>query len=383
MQNINIDIPEYAAAAIERLISAGFEACVVGGCVRDSLIGRTPGDWDMCTSALPWQTRAVFEKDFHVIDTGIKHGTVTVVSEGQPLEITTYRTEGDYSDHRRPDSVTFVSDIRKDLSRRDFTVNAMAYSDATGLIDLFGGREDLQRRLIRCVGSAEKRFEEDALRILRALRFAAVLDFEIDEETALAAHKMSGLLENIAVERIYTELKKLLTAPAGPRIVSEFSDVIKAAAGAMPFPGQFSASRDTAVAFCLYFSDATAVLTRLKAPKAVITSARLLQTSVMPSSLPDALRILGRLGTDDYMRLTEYFSLCGGSTDLLHQALSSGLPGRISDLDVTGSDLAALGLSPGPDMGRCLNTLLDAVMEGRVKNEKTALLGAAAQLFFD
>ena len=381
MSDFNLTIPPYAAIAIEKLNNSGFEACVVGGCVRDTLLGRTPGDWDICTSALPDQTRQVFESHHHVIDTGIKHGTVTVVSDGHPLEITTYRTEGNYTDHRRPDSVTFVSDIRQDLSRRDFTVNAMAYSRTTGLIDLFGGREDLQNRIIRCVGDPEKRFEEDALRVLRALRFAAVLDFEIEPQTAAAVHKMRGLLENIAVERIFIELKKLLSAPAACRIVSEFGDVILAAAGQQPNPRKAAANSSTAVAFCLHFADAAAVLTRLKAPKALITSALALQTAKPPETLADALSLKGRLGDDDFKTLIEYFDAQGTATTLLHQAQASGIPCRISQLDITGKDLSALGISPGPAMGRTLNALLDAVMEGRLENKKSALLGAAEHIF--
>lgn len=381
MSDFNLTIPPYAAIAIEKLNNSGFEACVVGGCVRDTLLGRTPGDWDICTSALPDQTRQVFESHHHVIDTGIKHGTVTVVSDGHPLEITTYRTEGNYTDHRRPDSVTFVSDIRQDLSRRDFTVNAMAYSRTTGLIDLFGGREDLQNRIIRCVGDPEKRFEEDALRVLRALRFAAVLDFEIEPQTAAAVHKMRGLLENIAVERIFIELKKLLSAPAACRIVSEFGDVILAAAGQQPNPRKAAAYSSTAVAFCLHFADAAAVLTRLKAPKALITSALALQTAKPPETLADALSLKGRLGDDDFKTLIEYFDAQGTATTLLHQAQASGIPCRISQLDITGKDLSALGISPGPAMGRTLNALLDAVMNGRLENKKSALLGAAEHIF--
>lgn len=377
MSDFSLAIPPYAAIAIEKLNNSGFEACVVGGCVRDTLIGRTPGDWDICTSALPEQTRQVFEKDFHVIDTGIRHGTVTVVSRGQPLEITTYRTEGDYTDHRRPDSVTFVTDIRQDLSRRDFTVNAMAYSKTTGLIDLFGGQKDLQNRVIRCVGDAEKRFEEDALRILRALRFAAVLNFEIEPQTAAAVHKMRGLLENIAVERIFIELKKLLSAPAACRIVSEFADVILAAAGQQPHPHSAAANSSTAVAFCLHFSHAASVLTQLKAPKALITSASALQTAAPPETLFQALGLMGKLGDGDFQSLIEYYDARGISSDLLRQARSSGIPCRISQLDIAGKDLADLGISPGPAMGRTLNALLDAVMRGQLENKKSLLLGAA------
>lgn len=174
---------ENVDTAINLLQSAGFEAYAVGGCVRDSLLGKTPNDWDITTSAKPEDMKSVFA-DFHCIDTGIKHGTVTVVIDGEPLEITTFRLDGEYEDNRHPKSVTFTSDLGADLGRRDFTVNAMAYSKMTGTVDLFGGQNDLKNKIIRCVGDPDRRFNEDALRILRALRFASALDFEIEEKTA-------------------------------------------------------------------------------------------------------------------------------------------------------------------------------------------------------
>lgn len=379
MYNATISIAPHAVEALKRLNACGYEAWVVGGCVRDSLIGRTPGDWDICTSALPEQTRQVFEKDFHVIDTGIKHGTVTVVIDGHPLEITTYRTEGSYSDNRRPDSVTFVSDVKMDLSRRDLTINAMAYNENNGLLDIFGGQDDLDRRIVRCVGQPELRFGEDALRILRTLRFAAVLDFEIEAETADAAHKMAGLLGNIAVERIFIELKKLVTAPARHRILREFGDIIAAAVGQEPNNSD-ALSTDPVVAFCLTFGDAADVLNRLKAPKALINSAAAIKSAAVPQSLPEALTIKGSLGDENLGRLISYFQLIGQPVDFLQQAAVSHIPCRISQLDITGKDLKELGISPGPTMGLILSSLLDAVKNGRCINQKSALLAAAAKI---
>ncbi len=379
MKKLTITVPSYAALALERLNASGYGAWVVGGCVRDTLMGRTPGDWDICTAALPDQTRQLFETDFHVIDTGLQHGTVTVVVEGQPLEITTCRTEGAYSDNRRPDSVSFVSDVRTDLARRDFTINAMAYNRTDGLLDLFDGQSDLSAGLIRCVGQAEKRFGEDSLRILRALRFAAVLDFQIESKTAVAAHKMAGLLKNISVERVFIELKKLLTADSCPRIVSEFGDVIALAAGSPPRE-LITTSGDAAVAFCLAFENAPAVLTRLKAPRSLIASAAALQAARPPQSLPEALSLMGQTDREDHRRLTEYFNAQGISTELLQAAFTSGIPCRISQLDISGRDLISLGISPGPALGQVLNALLDAVINGRLINQKPALLAAAEQL---
>ena len=210
---IKISIPAAASRLLGALRRAGFEAYVVGGCVRDSLLGRTPGDWDICTSARPEQVRTVFSA-YRQILTGEKHGTVAVIVGGTPYEITTYRVDGQYHDSRHPDAVQFVPQVQPDLARRDFTINAMAYAPGEGLIDLYGGRSDLHACLMRCVGDPEERFAEDALRILRAVRLAAQLDFALEEATERAALDMRQSIQNISAERIYTELDKLLAAPA-------------------------------------------------------------------------------------------------------------------------------------------------------------------------
>lgn len=220
-----MDMPKNVDTAINLLQSAGFEAYAVGGCVRDSLLGKTPNDWDITTSAKPEDMKSVFA-DFHCIDTGIKHGTVTVVIDGEPLEITTFRLDGEYEDNRHPKSVTFTSDLGADLGRRDFTVNAMAYSKKTGTVDLFGGQNDLKNKIIRCVGDPDRRFNEDALRILRALRFASALDFEIEEKTAQSLLKNCALLGNISEERIAKELLKLVCGKGAKRILTDFAPVL-------------------------------------------------------------------------------------------------------------------------------------------------------------
>ena len=220
-----MDMPKNVDTAINLLQSAGFEAYAVGGCVRDSLLGKTPNDWDITTSAKPEDMKSVFA-DFHCIDTGIKHGTVTVVIDGEPLEITTFRLDGEYEDNRHPKSVTFTSDLGADLGRRDFTVNAMAYSKMTGTVDLFGGQNDLKNKIIRCVGDPDRRFNEDALRILRALRFASALDFEIEEKTAQSLLKNRALLGNISEERIAKELLKLVCGKGAKRILTDFAPVL-------------------------------------------------------------------------------------------------------------------------------------------------------------
>lgn len=222
---MTMDMPKNVDTAINLLQSAGFEAYAVGGCVRDSLLGKTPNDWDITTSAKPEDMKSVFA-DFHCIDTGIKHGTVTVVIDGEPLEITTFRLDGEYEDNRHPKSVTFTSNLGADLGRRDFTVNAMAYSKKTGTVDLFGGQNDLKNKIIRCVGDPDSRFNEDALRILRALRFASALDFEIEEKTAQSLLKNCALLGNISEERIAKELLKLVCGKGAKRILTDFAPVL-------------------------------------------------------------------------------------------------------------------------------------------------------------
>ena len=218
MQNIRLDAG--AAALLARLHGAGYAAYAVGGCVRDSLLGRTPQDWDLCTSARPEQVLALFGEG-QCIPTGLQHGTVTIKYGGQLYETTTFRTEGAYTDGRHPDEVHFVPDVRQDLARRDFTINAMAYNDAEGLIDPFGGQQDLQQGILRAVGDPATRFEEDALRILRLYRFAAQFGFAIDPPTGQAARALCAHLDCVSVERIEEELSKLLAAPAPAAYLDE------------------------------------------------------------------------------------------------------------------------------------------------------------------
>ncbi len=220
-----ITLPSAVRDLIARLNEAGFSAYAVGGCVRDSLLGRVPSDWDLCTSALPEDMLRVF-RDERVAETGLKHGTLTVIRDHVPYEITTFRVDGAYTDHRHPDSVSFVADVASDLARRDFTVNAMAWSPGEGLIDLFGGREDLGLGVIRSVGDPDQRFGEDALRILRALRFASVYDFSVDPATENAARRLAATLRGVAGERIREELLKLLCGPGAGRILRAYPDIL-------------------------------------------------------------------------------------------------------------------------------------------------------------
>jgi len=221
----HIKLPENAAKIISLLEAAGFCAFVVGGCVRDVLLGRSPGDWDICTDARPQEAIAALQ-DITVLETGLKHGTVTAIIDHKPIEITTFRLDGDYADHRRPDSVTFTEDLTADLSRRDFTVNAIAYHPDSGPIDPFNGQDDLQNKIIRCVGDPKKRFEEDALRILRALRFSATLGFAIEEGTTAALLELRESLRYVAAERVQAELIKLLCGMDARRVLLEYREII-------------------------------------------------------------------------------------------------------------------------------------------------------------
>jgi tRNA nucleotidyltransferase (CCA-adding enzyme) len=220
-----MEITAGAREILRRLNQAGYEAYVVGGCVRDTLLGRTPGDWDICTSALPEETEQCFS-DCRVLETGLKHGTVTVLWEKVPYEITTFRQDGAYSDHRRPEQVRYVKSLREDLARRDFTIGAMAAGADGNILDPFDGQKDLEARCIRCVGDPDLRFQEDALRILRGLRFASQLGFSIAPETAQAMERQKALLAYVSGERIYVELTKLLVGPSAAEVLEQYGGVL-------------------------------------------------------------------------------------------------------------------------------------------------------------
>ncbi len=222
---MEIQMPCQVETAIDMLEKAGFEGYAVGGCIRDTVMGRKPSDWDIATSATPDEVMEIF-KSYKIIPTGIKHGTVTVVIDHFHMQITTFRTDGEYSDNRRPDSVSYAKTLKEDLSRRDFTMNALAYNRKTGIIDYFGGLSDIKQMTIRCVGSPDKRFSEDALRIMRAIRFASVLSMTMDEETHISIHKNRELLKNISAERIASEFNKLILGDYVEKILYEYKDVI-------------------------------------------------------------------------------------------------------------------------------------------------------------
>ena len=440
---MNLPLSPGAAKALALLQAAGYEAWIVGGCVRDALLGLPPKDYDLTTSALPEETQRVFAA-YPRIETGLRHGTVTVLLEGEPLEITTYRVDGAYSDARHPDGVTFTRSLRQDAARRDFTINAMAYAPGQGLQDFFGGQADLARGILRAVGAAEKRFREDALRILRALRFASVLDFTLEGETARAARACAPLLAAVSAERVSGELGKLLCGKAAGRVLRDYPDVLgvvlpeilpmvgldhrnphhcydvwthtTVAVDHVPpelplrlamllhdigKPDTFSLGEDGQGHFYGHarrsVEQAEAILTRLRAPRQVRETVLLLvryHDAVLEESPQRVRRWLHKLGPEVFFDL---LAIQGGDAaaqapayctrldhlrrleTLARQVLDQAPCLTVRDLAVGGEDLLALGYR-GPAIGRALRALLDQVLSETVSNEKNALLQRLAQM---
>lgn len=395
---MKIHIPPFAAAVIGKLCADGYEAYAVGGCVRDTMLGRAPNDWDVTTSALPETTLSLFScaDGFKAVPSGIAHGTVTVISGGEPVEVTTFRVDGKYSDHRRPDSVGFTGRLEEDLARRDFTINAMAYSPERGLIDPYGGLRDLGDRIIRCVGEPERRFDEDALRILRALRFASTLGFEIDDQTAEAAVRLRALILDISRERVSAELEKLILGQDAEKILRAYEPVFLTTIPelededfglAAECVGKLRVYCDFALSlaglFCgLNEKTLGAALAGLKLPKKVSSRTRhaVLNAHAPLGCRTDVRRLAARLGAD-YAR----------DTILLGIALGTASPERLSELDdiltsgecislgqlrIDGERLKALGVRP-ERIGKTLGTLLSRVISGELANEEDILVSAA------
>ena len=404
---MNIVLEPGAAALLDELHRAGFGAYAVGGCVRDSLLGLAPHDWDLCTAACPGQVMELFGED-RCIPTGLQHGTVTVKRDGKLYEITTFRTEGRYSDGRHPDSVAFVPDLREDLARRDFTINAMAYSAEEGLCDPFGGREDLARGVVRAVGEPLRRFGEDALRILRLYRFAARFGFAIDEATEAAAKQLASHLDCVSAERIEEELNKLLAAPQPgaylepevlafvlPELPPEELTKARRRIDALPAGTEKVSARWAALLLPLGEAGARKALKRLKCSNARIDGVAALVRECGEKT-PDTLdkcdlrlqakRLLGKYDLHTVRQLTALWTALApeekASFDALRaeaEALTAqGACCRISQLAVNGRDLMAAGAAPGPGLRRVLEALLEEVVTGRLPNEKTELLTFAA-----
>ena len=434
-----IELPAPVAAALRRLSEAGFSAYIVGGCVRDHLLGRTPSDYDITTDALPAQTEQVFA-GARVIETGLRHGTVTVLLGGMPLEITTFRVESGYSDNRHPDAVAFTRSLREDAARRDFTMNAIAYNETEGLVDHFGGRADIAARQIRCVGEPGRRFAEDALRILRALRFSSVLGFSIEAETARAVHDCRLLLRHISAERVAAELVRLLCGGGARRILLDYADVLgvvipellpmqgfdqcnphhvhdvlahtAAAVEAAPAepvlrlaallhdvgkPRCFTRGADGTGHFYGHAEQSAAlaqqILRRLKFDNATRERVTLLvrehdrQIEASPRAVRRALgsltppvffQLLALKRADNAAQSPDFQAERRQYYDTLEAMADEILRAKacfsLADLAVRGSDLLAAGIPEGPAVGRALHALLDAVTDGRVPNEREALL---------
>ncbi|WP_308564255.1 tRNA nucleotidyltransferase [uncultured Faecalibacterium sp.] len=429
-----------AAALLDTLHAAGYAAYAVGGCVRDSLLGRTAHDWDLCTSALPQQVMELFGAE-QCIPTGLQHGTVTIKYGGRLYETTTFRTEGSYTDGRHPDAVQFVPDVREDLARRDFTINAMAYNEAEGLVDPFGGQKDLQNGLLRAVGEPQQRFTEDALRILRLYRFAARFGFALDAATARAARQLAPHLDCISAERIQEELAKLLTAPQPgaylepavlavvlPELTPAALDAAKPVVDACPAGEKNLPVRWAALLGALGEADTRRVLKRLRCSNACIEETTVLVRETAGESVcgsfllghesghsiarPTACgsrvppqrtvlgetpahageiairQLLGRYGLCTVERLCALCAAlhpqaapaCTFAAQRARQLEAEGVCCRVSQLAVNGRDLMAAGIPAGPVLRRVLEALLDGVIRAEYPNEKPALLAAAQNI---
>jgi len=408
-KKITMPIPDDVKFVIDRLESAGYRAYAVGGCVRDHLMGRTPGDYDVTTSASPDEMLRVFS-DCRVVETGLKHGTLTIVRHGMNIETTTYRIDGSYADGRHPDAVVFTDSLAEDLCRRDFTINAMAYHPDRGIVDLHGGEADLGARVIRCVGCAEERFREDGLRILRALRFSSVLDFTPDEECSRAIHQLSYLLEKISSERIYVELTKLLCGISAERILHAYSDVIAGLIYGLTQSDVEAAARyigadeevyqrkaDAAIRYAILLdplvgksgdeSVARAAMNSLKPSRderqAVLSILRA-RGNDLPSDEYGVLCLMRDFGDDFPLTLARFLRAIGRCNEeeeskiiqIHSEIIKKDCPRSLAQLEIGGAELMALGLR-GREIGECMASLLDEVMRGDLQNEKNTLIERA------
>lgn len=384
-----IFLPNHVKKCLNQLNSQSFSAFCVGGAVRDALLGETPYDYDVATSATPEQVIGLFDK---VIPTGIKHGTVTVIIDDHAIEVTTFRTDGNYADSRHPENVCFVGDINSDLSRRDFTVNAFAYSNDGTLIDNFNGAVDLKEKTIRCVGDPQVRFTEDALRILRAFRFCSTLDFNMEESTKKYALKLASSLSNISRERIYVELTKLLCGKK-PQVITELlsADVpefLKAQyinQNIFNMIGKINSDKDIRFAFfCLATGiDPTYLFENLKADnktkQSVETLLQILHTLPFKSKI-DIKKALANISAEKLCDLTESYGMVFkiNTTDSINeikQIVANGEPYLIKHLKVGGNDILLCGAKE-KEIGQTLNHLLNIVLENPSHNEKEILTEA-------
>ena len=411
---VRIALPKDVKHIIDVLMENGYEAYAVGGCVRDSILGRVPGDWDITTSALPMQVKGLFRR---TVDTGIQHGTVTVMLGRNGYEVTTYRIDGRYEDSRHPESVEFTPKLEEDLKRRDFTINAMAYNPSGGLVDLFGGLEDIDRKIIRCVGNAHDRFDEDALRILRAVRFSAQLGFGIEENTARAAKELAVNLKRISSERIHTEFNKMLKS-AHPDYFS-VADAIgimeivlpeyhvmsaedKAFVGALAkecaclLPERYAAMLFMSGGYSEEGPADTAkrVLKRLKLDNDTINTASMLLRFGMLEITDDESRIrhiIYETGDKNILRILDFraaYEKCIGNDiadvrrmyDICNMIFERGDCVSLKNLAITGRELIAMGVPAGRQMGEILNSLLMLVLDNPQLNDREQLSKEALKI---
>lgn len=387
---MEIKLPQSVLFILNRLKENGHRGDIVGGPVRDYLLGKTPSDFDITTDASPARIKEIFS-DFRTVDTGIAHGTVTVVISGESFEITTYRIDGEYKDSRHPESVSFTTELSEDLARRDFTVNAMAYNPEHGITDCYGGREDLENKLIRAVGDPRVRFSEDALRILRGARFASVLGFKIEEKTDEAMRELCGLLKNVSVERIFTEWRKLISGESAYSVIRDYRDLIGVflpeLCEDMPDESRFNAAQPLVRMISLFYSkDGGGGNRFLQATRRLHTDNRTREVGVI--ALDDGGRIdtssaFGiKLGMSEYgeeaVRVKIELEILLGIRDSSaktewERIITQKEPYRISDLDISGNDLVAQGLR-GASVGAAMKGLLVAVMKGELENNRAALI---------
>lgn len=443
---IKIDVPKKAQYIVETIENAGFEAFVVGGCVRDSILGREPMDWDITTSAKPEQVKSLFPR---TIDTGLQHGTVTVMMDREGFEVTTYRIDGEYEDSRHPKEVIFTPNLEEDLKRRDLTINAMAYNDRVGLVDIFGGMEDIRRKLVRCVGNAKERFTEDALRILRAIRFSAQLGYTIEPQTLDAIGELAPTLSRISAERIQVELVKLMTSPHpdylrvaydkgvtkvffpefdGSMVTTQENIHHCYTVGEHTLQSLLQVPADKILRLTMLFHDlgkvstktvdengdahfyghaevsaeiARTVLRRLKFDNDTVAKVcKLVKYHDYGSGVEPTPRIVRRamnkIGEDafpgffavkraDILAQSEYrreekLAALNGWECIYREICEKQECVSLKTLAVTGSDLIAAGMKPGPKLGEVLQKLLELVLEDPECNTREQLLQQAVKL---
>lgn len=381
--------PRYVREVLFTLQAHGHLSCIVGGCVRDMLLGKRPHDWDICTSARPEEMLRLFP---HCVPTGIAHGTVTVILGAHALEVTTFRREGGYIDHRHPSAVQFVGDLNEDLSRRDFTVNAMAVTADNLFVDPFGGEKDLENRILRCVGDPDRRFEEDALRMLRALRFSARLGFAIEEETFAAISRKAELAKNLSAERVRDEIEKLLLTDSPETVYTALSlglldRYVRCRGEREDYLSFGGLPRKAAVRWCFFaqnllrsgaISGTERFLSALRLDSRTIrccTQAEELLQKGLPEEIPALKRLLSRYGNDSVLMAAQCAHSMGQPKPekLLRTIRRSGECYRMKELAVSGDDLIALGYS-GRELGELLSFLLDYVIDYPENNRREILL---------